>query len=193
MAGEYGENLGRPHYHAILFNHKFPDEKYHHTNQQGDTIYTSEILSKHWTHGFVTTMDATYQSAAYCARYITSKINGEPAEAHYEYIDADGVIHNRKPEYSSMSVKPGIAKDWFDKYSSDIYPGDFTVYKGRKLATPKYYDRLLSELDPTLHDAIKSQRVQKLKANMADNSPSRLRTREKLQLLKYELLQRNKL
>jgi len=28
MCGEYGENMGRPHYHAVFFNLRFADQLY---------------------------------------------------------------------------------------------------------------------------------------------------------------------
>ena len=43
--GEYGSLHGRPHYHAILFNHDFLDKEYF-SIRNGSTLYTSPILSK---------------------------------------------------------------------------------------------------------------------------------------------------
>ena len=37
--GEYGENFGRPHYHAILFGFDFKDKVYWRQNTNGDRCY----------------------------------------------------------------------------------------------------------------------------------------------------------
>jgi hypothetical protein len=45
--------------------------------------------------------------------------------AHYEVIDYDtGEVVDLKPEYTTMSRRPGIAGDWFDKYKDAVYPSD---------------------------------------------------------------------
>jgi hypothetical protein len=44
-----------------------------------------------------------------------------------------------------MSRKPGIGKEWFDKYKSDVYPHDYVVVKKHKIRPPRYYDKLLPE------------------------------------------------
>ena len=67
--GEYGEKLGRPHYHACLFNFDFED-KILWKEINGQKLYISQSLSELWPFGFSTIGEVTYQSAAYVARYI---------------------------------------------------------------------------------------------------------------------------
>ena len=81
MCGEYGEDFSRPHYHALLFNCSFPDRKKHSTGDSGSVIYTSEALSKLWPFGFSSIGDVTFESAAYCSRYIMKKVTGDACEA----------------------------------------------------------------------------------------------------------------
>jgi hypothetical protein len=68
--GEYGERLGRPHYHAILFNHSFSDKKK--LNGHKD-LYTSKQLDATWQRGYASIGMVTPESAAYVANYIQKK------------------------------------------------------------------------------------------------------------------------
>ena len=66
------------------------------------------------------------------------KVTGDLAKDHYEYIDPDtGEIINLKPEYTTMSRRPGLGKGWFEKYKSDVYPDDFVILNGKKMKPPK--------------------------------------------------------
>lgn len=143
--GEYGDKNQRPHYHALLFGFDFPDKKLWST-REGVNLYISESLQELWPHGFSTIGDVTFQSAAYCSRYIMKKIKGEGAERHYEVMDEEtGEVFNRDPEYCTMSRKPGIGREWFDKYKTDVFPNDYVVINGKKIKPPRYYDSLLTE------------------------------------------------
>ena len=53
MCGEYGEDFGRPHYHACIFGFDFPD-KVHWKTFNGCKLFTSEILEDLWSFGFCT-------------------------------------------------------------------------------------------------------------------------------------------
>lgn len=77
--GEYGEKFRRPHYHALIFNHDF-DDKILWSKNRGSPLYISESLDSLWEFGFATIGDVTFESAAYVARYITKKVNGELAK-----------------------------------------------------------------------------------------------------------------
>lgn len=163
----YKPYLGRPHYHACLFNIKFPDQEYWKT-LKGNKIYTSQILTDLWGKGFASIGELNFNTAAYVARYITKKISGEPAKDHYEiYNINNGEINSVKPEYTTMSRRPGIGKGWYDKYQSDIYPSDFVVHGGKKMPLPKFYNKLL-ELDENVDfDLIK--RMREIRAKQKPN------------------------
>lgn len=82
MCGEYGEQFSRPHFHALLFNFRFPDLKQ--WMVKGDQVtYRSGLLEQLWPHGFSTCGNVSYQSAAYVARYVMKKMNGDLALTHY--------------------------------------------------------------------------------------------------------------
>ena len=84
--GEYGDKLGRPHYHACLFGIDFGDRIPHSVTNDVVT-YTSETLTRIWGKGFTTCGEMNYQTAAYTARYIMKKITGKKADEHYTRID----------------------------------------------------------------------------------------------------------
>ena len=135
--GEYGDEKGRPHYHACLFNYDFAD-KIHCATYNGYPVYTSEHLSKLWGMGLTQVGSLTFQSAAYVARYICKKVKisqytydnykpdyVEELQKKYNIIDENGeVLHEIEPEYATMSRNPGIGNAWFEKYKSDCYPSD---------------------------------------------------------------------
>ncbi|AXH74125.1 MAG: replication initiator protein [Microviridae sp.] len=84
MCGEYGENFGRPHFHACLFNHDFSDKKLWKTVNKMP-LFRSAELEELWPFGFSSIGSVTFESAAYVARYIMKKITGEAAEKHYTF------------------------------------------------------------------------------------------------------------
>lgn len=189
--GEYGEQFGRPHYHACLFGFDFPDKKSWQVIN-GNTIYRSALLEDLWPFGYSSIGAVTFQSAAYVARYILKKITGEAAQDHYEYIDPEtGEITQRKPEYTTMSRRPGIGRPWLDKFLSDVYPGDFVVVNGAKMRPPKFYDYLYEIEYPSDHRLIKSSRVRNALKHVDNNTPERLLVRESVQKSKLKLLPRN--
>lgn len=179
--GEYGEIGKRPHYHACLFNFDFADKKLWKITKGGERLYISQALMDLWPFGFSTIGDVTFESAAYVARYIMKKQTGDKAFEHYNEIDPETgeVLNSIKPEYITMSRRPGIGKKWFDKYKNDVYPKDFVTVNGKKMRPPKYYDTLLEKSRPFEFDAIKEARLINLENSKEDFSYQRLQMREK--------------
>lgn len=167
-AGEYGERFGRPHYHALLFGVDFPDRVPLRQTDAGSIIYSSKVLSQIWGKGYCSIGDVTFESAAYVARYCVKKITGAGKEVRdargllpYERVDVvSGEVHSVKGEYVTMSRRPGIAKSWFDKYKSDVYPHDYFVRRGGvKMPPPRYFDGLYELEDPIDMARIKLHRM----------------------------------
>lgn len=146
--GEYGELNARPHYHALLFNHGFSDRRMW-SEREGNRLFISDALSKLWSFGFSAIGDVTFESAAYVARYALKKVTGEKASAHYG---------GRRPEYITMSRRPGLGKGWLDKYQSDVYPRDGVIVRGVHTRPPRYYDSELGKVDPALLASLKIKR-----------------------------------
>lgn len=176
--GEYGENFCRPHYHLCLFNCDF-DDKYPWTKNNGNIYYRSETLEKLWPFGFSLIGELTFESAAYTARYILKKQLGPDAAKHYETADPEtGEIYEHAPEFTTMSLKPGIGAEWLQKYRTDVYDFDFVVIKGKKMKPPKYYDRVIEVEYPSDYKKIRRQRILGAKLHTEDQTPARLRDRE---------------
>lgn len=178
--GEYGENLGRPHHHAIFFNFDPPDKLYWKT-KEGNRLYTSKLLEDLWSYGFVVIGDVSFESAAYVARYIEKKITGENAEGYYD---------GRKPEYSTMSRRPGLGNDWFKKYTDDIFPKDFVVIRGKRSNVPKYYNKLYELTNPDEYGSIRTVRLNSAKQNV-DNNTARLLAGETIKKAQMAFVPRN--
>lgn len=191
MCGEYGEQFGRPHYHACVFNLDFPDKKLWKT-VRGSRLYKSEKLEEIWGHGFTSIGAVTFQSAAYVARYIMKKVTGDAAASHYEWIDPEtGEVHARKPEFTNMSRRPGIGANWFEKYQGDVFPHDYVVLNGKEVSPPKYYTNRFELLYPDETARLKARRRIRASRRAADNTPDRLRVREKVLHSKLNQLKRS--
>jgi len=201
--GEYGEKQGRPHYHAIIFNHQFSDLI---PIPRKKDLHTSEILKTLWGKGYVSVGSVTFESASYVASYVQKKINGPKAEAinmsnglrHYERMTAEGEVITLKSEYATMSRNPGIAGDWLTQYHTDIYPSDFTTHKGKKHSLPAYYDRqyeILTKTNPDLIkiETIKQKRQDKMKGLAHLFTPEALKQKEVHHKAKMALYKRNTL
>jgi hypothetical protein len=180
--GEYGEKYGRPHYHACLFNFDFPDKKLWKISN-GQRLYISNALQDLWSDpktgeplGFCTIGDVTFESAAYVARYIMKKINGDQADGHY--VDPDGVCI--KPEYTTMSRRPGVGRGWYEKFGEYTYDHDHVVLNGKKMKPPKYYDNVLKTERPYHFEDIKENRLTEAEKYADNNTRERLEVREYL-------------
>jgi len=190
MCGEYGEEFGRPHYHACIFNFDLPDKELWKTTR-GNRIFKSEKLEQIWGHGFVSVGSVTFQSAAYVARYIMKKVTGEPAASHYEYINPDtGEITQLRPEYTKMSLGQAIGKEWIAKYQRDVFPNDYVVLNGQKVSPPKYYTNQYELLYPDEVKQLRLARKKRAAERAANSTPDRLRVRKAVLQSKLQQLKR---
>lgn len=194
MAGEYGDQFGRPHFHACLFNFNFPDRDFLFRTPSGEVIYRSKILEDLWPYGFSSIGEVTYESAAYVARYCMKKIGGDMAEDHYRVVNPyTGEVIQRTPEFNRMSLKPGIGATWFNRYSSDVFPRDSVIDNNyRESRVPRYYDKLYARISSEAEcnfEHIKIARVAKVQLD--DNTPERLKVREQVVLANLSKKKRN--
>lgn len=181
MCGEYGDTTRRPHYHVCLFGHDFSDDRrFHNVSPQGHNLYVSPTLADLWSFGHCLIGELTFESAAYVARYVLKKVTGQPAEAHYKHVDADGTVHPLEPEFCRMSLKPGIGALWFDKYGSDVYPHDYIVINGVKCKPPRYFDKLLKRSDRDAFVDIQDKREYDAYQRRDDSTDARLKVREEV-------------
>jgi len=189
--GEYGDQLGRPHYHACIFNFDFPDKVPFKQLDSGGMLYTSAALSELWPFGLHSIGTVTFESAAYVARYVTKKVTGKNAAAHYERFDPfTGEVFFLKPEYITMSRRPGVGKGWFDRFSGDVYPSDEVVLNGVSMRPPKFYDSQFELLSPESLRKLKLLREANAAKFADNNTGDRLAVREVCQLSRFSNLKR---
>lgn len=183
--GEYGSERKRPHYHALLFGFDFPD-KVAAGEREGYPIWRSGTLESLWPFGFSEIGSCTFESAMYIARYIQKKWTGKDAIEHYLSVEEEtGELHERLPEYTTMSRRPGIGKEWFEQFKSECYPADTVVVHGKVMPPPKYYDSLFEVTDSAELLEVKRRRRQKVR--LEDCTPERLAVREKVLEAKLSL------
>lgn len=195
QCGEYGENLLRPHYHAIIFNHDFRDKKLW-KSKNGVDVYVSPTLQKLWRFGFSTIGTVTFESAAYVARYCVKKIKESPKtktsyQGHYiRYDDESGYETKLQEEYATMSRRPGIANTWIKKYGLQTLTHDSVIMNGKEQKPPKYYEAIMEEIEPFMLEENKKKRLEKALEKKGENSSYRLWQKEKVQLDKAKMLTR---
>lgn len=145
-SGEYGEKLGRPHYHLCLFNVRFTDTSKH-SEKKGRKLYTSRMLEDLWPYGSHTLGLCEPGSMAYSARYASKKIFGRGLREHaYGVTNYEtGEYVERVPEFAMMSNRPGIGQYWFDKFHPELLRG-YVVSDGKKVSVPRFYERKLKEV-----------------------------------------------
>lgn len=81
--GEYGDQSGRPHYHVVLF---------------GVGPSAGPDVEKSWSFGHVDVRELSAELAQYVAGYVVKKLTN----------DTDPRLKGRIPEYTRMSLRPGI-------------------------------------------------------------------------------------
>lgn len=131
--GEYGELSGRPHYHLALF---------------GIGPEFTDVISRCWPFGSIDVGSLTLESAQYIAGYVVKKMTSTD----------DPRLEGRHPEFSRMSLKPGIGAiampELIDFLSSDMgrtlidQSGDVPTalrHGGKMLPLGRYLRRKLRE------------------------------------------------
>ncbi|QKQ24465.1 hypothetical protein HUE58_04940 [Candidatus Ruthia endofausta] len=120
------------------------------------------------------------------------KINGRRKDDHYRCVDdATGEVWSLLPEYSTMSLKPGIGSGWYDKFKSDVYPADSIVVRGKKMRPPTYYDRKYEHDMPADFMNLKILREDNAYTLADDNTPERLAVKEEVKRSQISSLTRS--
>lgn len=161
--GEYGDETHRPHYHVIVFGLHLDDLEYVGKNFRGEKYWKSEFVQSCWEHGHILIGDVTLESCAYVARYVTKKWTGDYKQFYETF--------NLEPEFSLMSRRPGIGRQYYDDHADEIYRTDeinlSTITGGKVVKPPKYYDSLYEHAQPELLEYIKSRRQADAEARQA--------------------------
>lgn len=195
MCGEYGELLDRPHFHCLLFGHAFYGDRVAIGKTLSGYLYSSALLESVWRYGFCSIGDVTFESAAYVAGYCMKKMTGVKADEHYTRVDGiTGEIYQKVPEFSRMSLKPGIGAGWLRAYESDVLNTGVVMVYDRANTVPRYYLKQLEARDgfqKDILDAVRLENARRLSINVNDNSYERQRVKEEVHKAKLKTKRRN--
>lgn len=176
VCGEYGPQNGRPHWHMILFNMLFKDQK---RWQNGD--YVSEDLDALWQNGNCTIGDLTPGRASYAAGYVNKK--QAPTHTRYERMDwYTGELITVQPEFHRQSSRPGVGFWFYEKYVRDMFPNDMVVMDGRRWTPPDYYWDKFRELapEPVTEEVLRGRRERARVRPRSESTPERRAVREEV-------------
>lgn len=166
VTGEYGDKEKRPHWHAIVFNFKPEDEKYHYTSDRGDKVFTSQKVTELWQKGHIEYGSVTMDSAGYVARYAAKKLtHGKDHEHKYHPIH-------------KTSSKRAIGRSWIEKHYKHTFENGFIVLDGVRMKIPRYYLDWAKKHKPEMY----RHYVTEVQKNIIDLSIQKKR-KEELQFL----------
>lgn len=180
LAGEYGPQTLRPHYHAIIFGlslDDFPLRIPKGQNELGQQYWIIPELELCWkdengSKGFVLASDVSWETCAYVSRYVLKK-------AFNNYVPSGD--RGFEPEFNLMSRRPGIGREYLDLHPECLSFENISISteKGsKKLSIPKYYLNQLRLTDEEAYDKI----IEKRKA-FANDSVLRKLQRTSLNLV----------
>jgi hypothetical protein len=198
---EFKPQLGRPHYHSILYGIQWNDLEEFKRTKAGELIYKSETLNKLWGKGFCSIGNLTFESCAYVARYVMKKVNGDMAKEHYkkevDICPNTGQINNidLTPEYITMSRNPAIAKEYFSDYQDEIIATD-SLLLNRKGQTypvrpPRYFSKIIEKSNPNALAHIKTERLRKRQQQKDEFTEARADVKQTIKKLKMSEITRD--
>lgn len=194
VAGEYGDENARPHFHAALFGPGFHDREFF-KDRNGAPCYSCESLEGAWKKGFCEITGLTYAGARYVASYVRKKVRQRDNPEHYTRVDpATGELVELQREFGRMSRRPAIGRRFIEQYWRDVYPRDFVVMEGFPLKPPRYYDKYMDLSDEEGGSEERRQimmevREQRIK-DIVEFSDEELIMKEKVHRAKVDLFQR---
>lgn len=167
VAGEYGSELRRPHYHVLLFGPSWTDRLPWHRSANGEMNFISERLTRLWGHGHTEVADVTPANIAYTARYCLEKAYSREDQSQYErgFDPATGEVIRVPSEFIRMSLKPGIGGNWYSEFSEDLHRVDSAIARGGvRSGVPRYYQNRLRRLDAHRAEEIEVEREARLRS-----------------------------
>lgn len=177
--GEYGDTTKRPHYHLLLFNTEFADQRFLKWSPNNDALYRSAELGQLWPSGdhYIGTVDS--RSAAYVAGYVMKKVGS--------VVD----YSPRENEFRVMSRRPGIGYEWYQRYKAEFYKHDSAILEAREVPLPRFYDDKFKSVDEAALKVLKRLRRQRARLHPEDRTKARMLTRENFELLKLARFSRD--
>lgn len=169
--GEYGDDKLRPHYHAVVFGLSFTEDAI--TIRETPTrLWTSPMLERCWGLGQVSVGNVTFDTANYCASYVTKKL---AQKQKYVRVDQDSgeLIALQQPR---AFMSKNLAREWWRQWGAYAAAHDFIVIDGKKMKPPKAYDKWLGAQDPERLAQIKEQRMKSAKQLTPQEARARARS-----------------
>lgn len=112
MVGEYGDKHQRPHFHYALFG--YPSCKRASYTRAVRSRYQCcgpcDLIRRAWGKGHIYNAPLEIGSARYIARYVVKKMTRTD----------DPRLHGRWPEFSRMSLRPGVGHGVLEKVAAVI-------------------------------------------------------------------------
>lgn len=159
-AGEYGSLSVRPHYHMILYGVDFSEDRtIYKRTRAGFYLYNSKTLDKLWSVngeqlGYAVVADVSWDTCAYVARYCTKKVGNSDKNIYKDYAIPR--------EFTLMSRKPGIARQYYEDHKDSIYRYDNITLGTNEgsisFKPPRYFDMLYDYEYPSELEQIKGVR-----------------------------------
>lgn len=120
LAGEYGDNSWRPHYHAALFG--YPScERGRTDHRLKRCCGPCEKLARTWGYGSVDVGQLEPESAQYIAKYVTKKLTQPDSDKNRKWRERTWTLLGKRiPEYAQMSLNPGIGAGVTDVLAKTI-------------------------------------------------------------------------
>lgn len=166
--GEYGDDSGRPHYHAILFGKAFVEGRII-LRTKPTMLWTHPDLEKAWGMGNVSVGAVTFETARYTASYVLKKLR-----AKQQYVRVDEETGELIPLVQPRAfMSRNLAKEWWERWKQQTIDHDYVIIDGHKHKPPKAYDKWLKEKDPTKMEEIKNKRRSKAKKLTPDETRAR--------------------
>lgn len=184
LAGEYGGQTGRPHFHVLVFNalHVF-DDRFPQRTPDNQEVVRSLLLEHLWPYGLATIDEFNWKTARYVAGYVAKKshVGGNFTGPLVDLVNPEtGETKILAPaaEYRTMSRHPGLGADWIKENLHRVYPVDQVVIDGQEYPPPGYYDRYLKRTDPELYVAVQAVRLEGRLQNQLQWDPERCASAE---------------
>lgn len=142
---ERGDELGRIHYHLIMFGFFPSDAKPWMKSKSGFMQYRSKLLDSCWTYGLVVVSEFSPAEASYVTGYVNKKmISKDPEMFHFQ------------------STRPGIGQSYVLKHAQDIYETDNLVlnFGSHRYGVPRYFDKVVQSYYSMDLSDIKKKRLE---------------------------------
>lgn len=143
LSGEYGEENGRPHYHALLFGLRpcscgIPDAR------QNDHCgcHDRDMVLETWGKGGVAALGTvTYKSARYCASYVSKA----------QLYDWKNDLRTRP----FILYSKGLGRDYADQNKNMLVENGELTVNGAQVGIPRYYAKRLGIKHQVMEEEIK--------------------------------------